>query len=217
MKYFLVVAAAMGLASCGATEQGDPLGEATTDGAGSMHEDVELRDGPFGYDIGQPLRSIENVDETDGDLRIIESPPKPHPDFESVALIGYSDTGICSIRGIGRNLENDGTGSQIRSKVDELAAALETKYGEPKKVDICQAGDIGCNTNYWMMFLGDGQRSYGYLWEQQNEAMQAANIGSIAVVAKAANIQTSYPVLEFYAADEASCEAAANASSAQSL
>jgi hypothetical protein len=47
--------------------------------------------------------------------------------------------------------------------------------------------------------------------------MKRLGIGNLAVAAKALNIQTSYPVLEFSSAKKAECESAANKSEADVL
>lgn len=211
-----VIAALFLIAGCSADEEGDPLGEFT----GTSSEEgtaIAARAGPFGFDMGQKIDRVDGAEELRPNLYEVTSPPKPHPDFESVVLGAFDGTGICTIRGLGRDLENDGGGLSIRAKVDSLAEALEVKYGKPTKIDACSGDDITCDEKFWMMFLREGRRAYGYTWPSQNSAMKAAGIGDLVVLAQAGDISTSYPVLEFNSAEAEECRAAENAASAAAL
>lgn len=143
--------------------------------------------------------------------------PKPHPDFESVVLVAYPDTGICEIRGIGRTIEGDGSGGRIRAKVDDLSDALSTKYGKSTKFDRCSGGEIQCDGQFWMMTLDSGERAYGHEWTTQNDTMRKNKVGEIYVGAAAVNIQASYPLLEFHSDNKTGCDKAEKASSVSSL
>jgi hypothetical protein len=211
-----VITALLLITGCSAGETGDPLGETGDADLGEVR-DQDAHSGPFGYKMGQSVGDIEGAQELEPNLYEVKSPPKPHPDFEAVVLEAFPGPGVCTIRGIGRDLVNDGTGLDIRQKVDALAEALEGKYGKPRKIDVCSGDDITCREDFWMMFLGNGRRAYGYSWDSQNPAMEAAGISSIAVGAQAADISTSYPILEFYSADADKCQAAKNSASAAAL
>jgi len=147
----------------------------------------------------------------------LANPPKSHPDIESVVIVAYPRTGICTIRGIGRNLDGDGAGISIRTKVDALAEALGSKYGKGEKHDGCAGGDVACEAQFWMMTLSGGERVYAYEWNTQNENMKKNGLGQIFAAAQAADIQTTYPVLEFHSASKAACDAASKESSASAL
>lgn len=219
MKYLAAVLATFAAASCSPASDEEALGgmEMSVEEAGVMAK-ADARDGPFGFEMGQSIRDVVGAEKIDAPgLYRVNSPPKSHSDFEAIILEAYPDTGICKIRGIGRDLLGDGAGASIRGKVDDLAKALETKYGAPRKSDRCIADRIKCDPSFWMMTLDDNERVYAYLWESQSEGMKAANIGEIAVGAAATNIQDSYPILEFYSADASACEAARNSSSADAL
>ena len=220
MRYLTTAIAVVGLAACAPANDSDALGEADA----AMQEAVmseaadKARDGPFGFDIGQPIDEVRGAEKIDAPgLYRVNSPPKPHSDFEVVILEAYPSTGICTIRAIGKDLVGDGAGISIRGKVDSLSEALATKYGQPRKLDRCAADRIKCQDRFWMMTLDDNERAYAYMWEKPNEAMKAANIGELGVGASASNIQDTYPVIEFYSADVRACDAARNASSADAL
>lgn len=186
-------------------------------GSSENYKQNKYEDGPFGIAMNNPIPDYIDTDKIENNIFSVKDPPKLHPDFEEIILVAYPDTGICTIRAIGRNLGNDGSGTLIRSKVDALVAALETKYGKGKKADLCLGGDIACTSDFWMMTLTSNERAYATSWETQNDEMKRLGIGSLVVAARALNIQTSYPILEFNSANEGQCETAANKSTASAL
>ena len=192
------------------------LGNASADGNKEGKPD-DAMDGPFGIAMGSPIAEVEDAKALDKPgFYQVASPPKGHPDFESVVLIAYPQTGICLIRGIGKNLESDGAGIEIRSKVDNLAAALDTKYGKSEKADACAGGDVQCSGEFWMMTMSGGERAYAYQWNKPTNATKIG-IGEITVAAQAADIQTSYPILEFRSNNKDACLKAERSASASSL
>lgn len=210
---------ALGVLICACTQQGvsNESSGNSSHLASNEKSAVEPADGPFGYSMGQSIDKLGLEKTEKAGLYQTTSPPKAHDDFEQVAVEAYPSTGICRIRGIGKNIEGDGSGAAVRGKVTELAEALATRYGEGHKLDRCSGGDIQCEGQFWMMTLDGGERYYGYEWTRQSEKMKAANIGAIDVVARAADISTSYPIVEYNSSNKAACEKARRASSASSL
>lgn len=180
-------------------------------------QEISAADGPFGYVMGQSIDrlGLEKMDRP-GYYRT-STPPKPHDDFESVVIEAYPETGICLIRGVGKDIDGDGSGATVRGKVQELAEALATRYGEGKKLDNCSGGDVQCDSQFWMMTLEGGERYYGYEWMRQTEKMKTSDIGSIDVGARAGSISTSYALIEYNSSNKATCDNARRASSASSL
>ncbi|MEH6685542.1 MAG: hypothetical protein V7664_13695 [Qipengyuania sp.] len=205
----------LSLVACSPAAEGDPLGETS---ASAEMSSGTAGDGPFGFGMGMPISEVDGATRMENPTQYrVSSPPKSHPDIEFVILEAYPETGICAIRGIGYDIAADGSGSTVRSKVDQLASALESKYGSQEKIDICTSGDIACASEYWMMTMSQGERAYAYIWDKPSEAMQKAALSNITLAARASSIATSYLVLEFYSDETASCETAQNASSAASL
>ncbi len=219
MKKYLLPAACMLLSACsGPTSPEAALtGGNTTEAANPEAVDTKVSDGPFGYSMGQSIDGLKLEKMEKPGLYQTSSPPKPHADFETVVLEAYPGVGICQIRGIGKNIEGDGDGSQIRSRVDELAETLATKYGPGKKVDRCSGGDVACDSQFWMMTMINGERFYGYGWDHPNQAMKSANIDSIYAVGNAANISASFSIVEYQSSKTKECDTARKKISASSL
>jgi hypothetical protein len=213
-----LTAAVLATAAC--SPQGNSNGTMEAAGKPSVEESdgkVAAQDGPFGYLMGQSIAGLglEKMDKPG--IYQTATPPKPHDDFETVVVEAYPETGICRIRGIGKDLENDGSGAAVQGKVTELANALATRYGEGHKINGCSGGDIQCESQFWMMTLNGGERYFGYEWTRQNDKMKASNIGGVDVLARAGDINTSFAIVEYNSSKKAACDKARRASTAASL
>jgi hypothetical protein len=215
------VVAGVLLAGCSAepTKPEDAFGSSTAKAGAAKTSAAKPSEGPFGIDLGSDVKSVPGATAMEGQQNLFETttPPKSHPDFESVVLVAYAEVGICTIRGIGRNLEGDAAGLNIRTKIETLTEALNTKYGNSEKTDACAGGEVTCESQFWMMTLLQGERYYGFTWKGPSEAMKQNRIREIYLAARAANINDSYPILEFHSADKAKCEQAERKAGAASL
>jgi hypothetical protein len=216
---FIVLGGAFFVAACSNSSDGN-LGNhiSASNTALTVEEQGKSASGPFGIAMGGPISQVDGWKKLErAGLYSTSSPPNSHPDFEQVVVEAYPSTGVCMIRGIGKNNEGDGSGSAVKIQIGNLADALATKYGPYESVDLCSAGDIACQGEFWMMNLGNGGVLWGKKWEKKNQNMATAGIGSIFVTAAAQDINTSYAVLEFSSSDEKGCKAGSAASSAKSL
>jgi hypothetical protein len=213
----LWLCAAFMISGCNEKSDGN-LGSTDSSATNPQAAEEKFSDGPFGIKVGGSFAQVSNWDKLDKEgFFSSNSPPNPHPDFESVVVEAYSTSGVCTVRGVGRNNEGDGAGSAVQSQVEQLAKALETKYGPYQTVNICSGGDIACQSDFWMMNLGNGEIVWGKKWEKQSEAMKQAGVKSIYLVAQAADINTSYPVIEFETDKGEACTAARNKASVKAL
>lgn len=173
--------------------------------------------GPFGIEIGAAVDTLGQTTKLDKPgFYIVDAPPKPHPAFERVIVIAYPETGVCMIRGIGHDIPNDGAGVQTRSAVDEIAEALKLKYGSGRKIDTC-FGSGSCNSEYWMMYMENGERYYGYEFRGGSDSMKTAKISGIDVAAGVSDLRTGYTVVEYTGENKSACQAAAKRGSADAL
>jgi hypothetical protein len=214
----LLVLACVFAGGCSPEKKADANSALGASASHPVESTKNVNDGPFGIAMAGAIDDVPGAEPFDKPgLFKVGNPPKSHPDFESVVLVAYPDTGICQIRGIGRDLANDGSGSLIQSKIDSLSDALTTKYGKPETIDGCSGGDIACDSQFWMMTLLGGDRVYGRKWTLPNDMMKRNKVSEIYLVGNASDIQTSYPILEFHSADKSACKKAEQASSASVL
>lgn len=188
--------------------------DSSKDGASVAH----AGNGPFGIAIGTPLAELQ-LGEAKGDdpLERPVTPPSPHSAMEFYVIYGTAETGVCKIFGISKTNENDGSGFAVRGAIDDFAKALGTKYGEPTTNDLCGAGEVACESQFWMMSLSNHERNYGKEWTRANDAMRKAHIKRIDVIARALDINTSDFLVAFTGDNESACEKAAASASAQNL
>lgn len=137
--------------------------------------------------------------------------------MEAYAVYGTEATGVCKVFGIGRTNENDGSGAAVQADIDTLTEALASKYGPPEEIDICSAGDIACQSQFWMMTLTQGNRVYGRRWTKPNDAMKNGRIKRIDLLARALDIQSTDFLVGFTGTNEEQCNKAATSRSAEAL
>ena len=83
-------------------------------------------------------------------------PPKPHSAFEDYVVKASEQVGICWIKGIGKDISDNGYGVGTRSVVVDLKSQLAKKYGAgPEKTDFPLPGSIwkdpdDCLMAYWV-------------------------------------------------------------------
>lgn len=212
-KVLCALAAALASCSPGPEAKQSKGASAEVNTQAAATEDV--RDGPFGLAIGQPISEVKTKEIEPGIFQVT-SVPKPHSDFEYVVAQAYSSTGICAIRGVGKPLQNDSDGSGVRGEVKELAEALASKYGQGQSIDQCNAGDVECEDQFWMMTLSEGGRNFGYGWIKPTSEMKKAGIETISLLAQADNYTTSRVLVE-YMSESKACVAARKSSKASGL
>jgi hypothetical protein len=170
--------------------------------------------GPFGIDLSagpSDLPIDKDGSQPDKGLYILKSVPSPSSSFETYAVVAFDGLGVCEIRAVSADFDGDDLGTQVRGATDQLAQALESKYGEANHTDEC--GDT-CEPQYWSMAMGEGDRVYGYDWNPKQ--VDATTPRSISLHVGANNI-TPYIRLDYTFSDEAKCDAALHKSAATSL
>ncbi len=217
MMRHLLLCTAFLMVGCSEPSDGN-LGSIETKSEIVQGADENAASGPFGINIKGSFDQVSNWTKLEKEgFFSSNSPPNPHPDFESVVVEAYPNAGVCMVRGVGRNNEGDGAGSAVQNQIEQLAKALETKYGQYESVDLCSGGDISCQSEFWMMNLGNGEVVWGKKWESRSGAMKRAGVKSIYLVAQAADINTSYPIIEFEADQTEACSVARNQASVKAL
>lgn len=170
-------------------------------------------DGPFGLPrTAGPSSLAIDADKSDASqgFYILSSVPNPSTDFETYAVKAFEGVGICEIRAVSGTYENDGNGVSARSKADELAEAIASKYGKGRKIDNCSG--YACQSEHWTMHINDGSRYYGHEWKKPNR-----NIRAIDVAVFAPDITSTFVRLDYALGDAESCKRAADKAKGASL
>jgi hypothetical protein len=221
MKRLPIGALSLFVAACSAQQPVSNNSGVTTDRRSSAQATPAASppaDAPFGIAFGTDISRLGGVAPLDRPGRyLVTTPPRPHPDFDSVAVTAFPETGVCAIRGIGHPITGDATGASIRALIDSTARTLEGKYGAGTRIDECDAGEIQCESQFWMMTLQDGARTYGYRWVTPSAAMRRERIADIVITASADSMTTSSALIEFRSLNRRDCEAAQSRVSASAF
>lgn len=170
--------------------------------------------GPFGLEAGLSKDLIERMtgqlltlrDEAQS-LYMLESPPKPNDAFEQYGLVISPTVGLCQIRAIGRTINTNDYGHQVRDAFDNLQSALTTAYGKPKVLDALMPGSIWKDSRDWMMSLHKKDRSLIAEWKSTQSAPLKSDVKSITMVARAQGSDKGYVVAQYSFANDPTCEA----------
>lgn len=130
--------------------------------------------GPFGLKMGMSLSEVAEAcggetPEYIADDRYLIHPVKTHPLFESyVAWIGEKN-GLYYIKGISRDIQTTGYGTEIKQEFDRILSPLEKKYGRFQQVNKISADALWREDRYFMRSIADGSRTYEAYWVSYDE------------------------------------------------
>lgn len=124
--------------------------------------------GPFGLDMGMTLEEVANVCTSEpeyiADDRYYIQPEKSHPLFEGyIAWISDSE-GLYYIRGVSREIQTNGYGTEVKDEFSKILSPLERKYGKFKKVNSLADDTIYYEDRNWMDSIAYGARTFGADW-----------------------------------------------------
>ncbi len=213
--------AVIALAACGSdnTPHGDEAAieaEATAGSVSSSSSSSKkaIGNGPFGIEMGTPIKTLGVQSEIEPGFTLLSSVPKPSSEFESYFVIGYETTGVCKVIAKSRDFESDSYGNHVKAYLDNVAELLSAKYGPGKKTDKCFNK---CDSPYFQMRLESRGQFYYYDWENQTPAMQAAKIKSIELSAMAAEYNGTSARVLYVFDNEMACDAAEKSLKSSSL
>ena len=148
----------------------------------------------FGINMGDdPEAHGCSVDEDHGHIYLCSEVSRHHPDIETYAVFSIEETGVSVVKGIGHTQDNDKYGISIRGKIDKIANQLAIKYGEwSVHRDRIRSSGIWDDADEWARSVRQGERSYYYIWELEDN-----DITDIYIGAKALGFDETYLVVEF--------------------
>ncbi|MCS4282429.1 hypothetical protein M2396_000694 [Pseudomonas sp. BIGb0278] len=189
----------------------------TLSSAGKQAPELPAGSGPFGLEAGLSKDLIERMtgqlltvaDEAQS-LYMLDSPPKPNDAFEQYGLVISPTVGLCEIRAVGKTVNTNDYGHQLRDAFDGLQSALTTVYGKPQVLDALMPGSIWKDSRDWMMSLRKKDRSLIAEWKSTQSAPLKSDVKSITMVARAQSTDKGYIVAQYSFANEPTCEAEEN-------
>lgn len=165
---------------------------------------IPAGNGPFGLEAGLSKELIEKMsgqslvlsDEVQS-LYILTAPPKPNDAFEQYALVVSPTVGLCQIRAVGKTIDTNNFGHQLKDRFTTLQASLSAVYGTPLVLDTLMPGSIWKDSRDWMMGLNKKDRSLLAEWAGTPTAPLKSDIEKITMVARAQSSSQGYVMLQY--------------------
>lgn len=170
--------------------------------------------GPFGVDVEGFTPEKYSCSNLSGLFYRCMGVPKPHNDFEAYAVQYHKDAGLCMIKGIGKDVKENGYGGMVREKVEEIYSQVSSKYGKLEKSDFLLPSSIWNEPDEWLMGLVKSERVYAYSGEI---SPSVDGIATYLVAAGATSSDSGYVIVEFYTENKEKCEVANSKDGASSF
>ena len=180
---------------------------------------IAVAAGPFGVDIGSDITRYPTCEPTDAqDIYRCASVPNPHSAFEFYMIQHNTGTGVCWIKGAGKDINDNGYGTATRGAVDLIASQLATNYGpHTEKNDAKFPSALWGEDSEWLMAISKSERIYTYQWESSDRYTPVNRINSIFAGAMSLGRDVGYIVVEYYGDNYEQCEEAKNSLDADVL
>lgn len=211
------------LAGCGSphSDGNAALGGNAADGAKIEQAKAQAKsaggNGPFGIVMGTPLTQLDKDGTRDAEtgLTVLSTVPTPSSQFPGIAVISYPETGICEIRAMSREFDSDSYITAATAFADEVAGALESRYGKGKLDDGCSG--YACRNEYKIQEIESGARWYNYKWESTASRLFENHVKSIALWVNHTEFNNSQVRLDYVFDNEAACASASKKAKASNL
>lgn len=179
-------------------------------------------DGPFGLAGGMSIAELKRVGlkpiESDESV-LVGTVPKPVRGLSSYMVLASKATGACRIQARAHVPIANGSGDQIKAKVDELAEMLTAKYGvHSTKVNYVGPDVYKRNPEFWMLGVKEESVFYAYEWKSGKVTQSLpSDLDAIEVSAGADRTDSGYATLQYTFKNFDACIAANQKQSASNL
>lgn len=144
--------------------------------------------GPFGLEKGMSIRDITEACAgtrpvpADREGYFVIKPHKKHSEFEKYYAKIDSELGLNYISAVGKSIECDTCGTEIRGKFEEMSGRLSVKYGKPVIIDTLKESVIDpVDDEYWMYTLRMKDRVLVAAWvENLPDELTAVYLSALA-------------------------------------
>lgn len=161
--------------------------------------------GPFGVDVDGFALEKYGCMKTDGLYYTCLKVPTPHNEFETYVVRYHPDAGVCTIKGIGKDINENGFGTTTKEHVDKIYDQVSPKYGKLDKMDFLLPTSIWNESDEWLMGLVQNDRSYAYIGAV---APPIEGINTYGIMAGATSSDTGYVIVEFQTTNYDKCDVA---------
>ena len=126
--------------------------------------------GPFGFEYGMSRADIvkavgkDAVLKEDGDVMMLSTAPKPHPDFSVYMVMVSPDKGLLKIVALTPMIATNVFGEALHAKYDGVQKSLTEVYGTGKSADLVREGSLWTDPQDFMMGLMKEDRVLETVW-----------------------------------------------------
>ena len=145
----------------------------------------------------QLRQSTTKLAAIDANSFIADSVPNPHRAFESYTFHLTQTHGLCRIQGIGADVAMNAFGTQLKEQFQELAEALDEKYGTHKSLEAVAPGSGWNNPEDWPMALVQQEALLAATWDFTN-IPRDDGIQGMTLEASAMSREKGYVILTYY-------------------
>lgn len=207
----IIIAVAVASALVGCQKQSSTEAKSTVPSENKVHKvaaKAEVKaagksyDGPFGLDGSLPVAELERMSFKSSSTSpsvFTGSPPRPLEGTAEYFVVATPDSGICRIRAIVDVPITNGSGDQMKSRVDQFAETMQVKYGKhAAKVDYIGQDVYRRNPQYWMMGLKEESVIYAYDWSAgKTQQPLPEDMENIEISANATSSDAGYVAIQY--------------------
>lgn len=183
------------------------VNETATASTPVVDENVILSaDGPFGLAMGMTKEMFKgHLTPISTGVYVLDTPPKAHPQFEQYVVKISDKTGLCWVKGVGKDIPTNGHGTQVKSEFDDFEKKLDERYGSHKRTDFLVSGSLWDDPQYWMRGLQKEDRYLFSVWGKGKKPLPS-ELSEIGLFAGATSGDNGYLALEYSFTNKKSCD-----------
>ena len=171
-----------------------------------VSEPSEPEAAPFGLKQGMSVQQLGQAADVGGGMYKLTSVPAPHPDLEFYVAQVSPRTGLCYIKGVGKQVRTSAYGTELRLQFENMRDEMSAAYGHPRTVDMLLSDSIWEGPRDWMAGLAERERLLFAHWNEETRATLRPHLTSIFIGASAKNSESGYVVVEYYFDNEPDCQ-----------
>jgi hypothetical protein len=167
--------------------------------------------GPFGLSMGMSLDEVYS--EVYGEIKEVapgkyraNRVPKPHSSFEFYALQITQVHGLSWINAIGKAIDTDTYGHDVKLIFNAMRNELAITYGKHKIFDFLKHGSIWNKHRDWMQGFLNKERVLMALWEPAHGSSLRDSLICVALIVSATDKNSGYLTVEYSFTNNAAAE-----------
>lgn len=157
-----------------------------------------MSNGPFGLGLGMKLQDLNfELEEVANFKYRTTSVPKPHSAFESYILFITPINGLSWIKGIGKDIQTNAYGVELRLAFSSFKGRLENVYGNSDETDFIMEDSIWCEPKDWLRAIQLKERFLCATWKADYGSKMKESLVSVSLIASAIDDSTGFLSIEY--------------------